>query len=99
MKSQHDSILTLRAKKQALWIHVKAAKQAGSTDEGVADFEQIITLKDQIIQAKQQILALHLQTALSFNERVTRRVRLSRTFLFYGINGILNCNWLLHANL
>jgi hypothetical protein len=67
IKAQHVSIQSLRAQKQALWVQVKEARQAGNPDGGVAALEQIISLKEQIIQAKQAILVLQqsLQAALN----------------------------------
>ncbi|MFC5528856.1 hypothetical protein [Cohnella yongneupensis] len=67
IKAERASIETVRTQKQALWMQVKAARQAGDTATGVADLEQIVTLKGQIIDAKQQIVTLQqsLQAALN----------------------------------
>ncbi|TFE23733.1 hypothetical protein [Cohnella luojiensis] len=67
IKSQHSSINSIRAQKQAHWALVKVARKEGNTAAGVANLEQIISLKEQIIQAKEAILVLQqsLQAALS----------------------------------
>ncbi|KIL37375.1 hypothetical protein SD71_01495 [Cohnella kolymensis] len=66
MKTIHASIESLRAQKQAQWLQLKEAKKAGQTEVGVAALEQIVSLKGQIIQAKQSVLSLQqtLQQAL-----------------------------------
>jgi len=67
IKAQHTSIEAIRSQKKALFIQVKAFKESGDIEAGVGAFEQIIDLKEQIIQAKLSILDLqkNLQNALS----------------------------------
>ncbi|QGQ99706.1 hypothetical protein EHS13_35015 [Paenibacillus psychroresistens] len=67
IKAQQTSIETQRSQKQALWVQVKTAKAAGNVSSGLADLEQIISLKQQIIQEKNTVLALQqsLQTLLN----------------------------------
>src|SRR5665647_1115656 len=52
IKAQHASIVSLRTQKQDQWIQVKAAKAAGNVNSGIDSLEQIISLKEQIIQLK-----------------------------------------------
>lgn len=67
IKAQHTSIEANRSQKKALFIQVKALKKSGDIEAGVTALEQIIDLKEQIIQAKLAILDLqkNLQNALS----------------------------------
>jgi len=67
IKAQHDAIASERAQKQAQWAQLKAAKKAGDSDAGVAALEEIVSLKEQIIEAQQEILNLQLELQSALN--------------------------------